>query len=131
MDSIEGEFTYAVIYESYGGNLALSWGFKGKTDGFWIYDESGKLICETRNEHQHYYLIKESKKERSFVVKEFVNTLIGKVAIVETEQIYLSKRHYEKPVVSLVIPVYNAEDFIVRTRRCRSGEKYGNRSGEW
>jgi len=131
VDSIEGEFTYAVIYESYGGNLALSWSFKGKTDGFWIYDESGKLICETRNEHQHYYLIKESKKERSFVVKAFVNTLIGKVAIAETEQIYLSKRHYEKPVVSLVITVYNAEDFIVGTRRCRSGEKYGNRSGEW
>lgn len=113
--SIEGEFTYAVLHESYGGNMALSWTFHGKPDGFLIYDESGHQLYETRNEHQHYYLIKRCEREHGFVVKAFVDTACGRAVTAESEVAYLSTRQYEKPLVSLVIPVYNAEDYIART----------------
>ncbi len=114
--SIEGEFTYTVLNESYGENLALSWVFSGKSDGFWIYDELGELICETRNEHQHYFLIEGYGKESGFVVKAFVDTVKGKKVIAESGVVYCAcgEGVYEKLAVSLIIPAYNAEDYIGR-----------------
>ncbi len=114
--SIEGEFTYTVLNESYGENLALSWVFSGKSDGFWIYDELGELICETRNEHQHYFLIEGYGKESGFVVKAFVDTVKGKRAIAESGVVYCAcgEGEYGKLAVSLIIPAYNAEDYIGR-----------------
>lgn len=113
--SIEGEFTYAVLHESYGGGMALSWSYKGRPDGFWICDELGKQICETRNVHQHYFRIEGYGAEHGFAVKAFADTVKGKMAIAETGLVYLQTRHYGIPKVSLVIPVYNAEDYISRT----------------
>ena len=114
--SIEGEFTYTVLNESYGENLALSWVFSGKSDGFWIYDELGELICETRYEHQHYFLIEGYGKESGFVVKAFVDTVKGKRAIAESGVVYCAcgEGEYGKLAVSLIIPAYNAEDYIGR-----------------
>lgn len=112
---VEGEFTYTVLNESYDGNLALSWSFSGKPDGFLVYDESGVKICETWNRHQHYLLIEGYGKENGFVVKAYVDTVKGKEIIAESEPVYVRNQPYEKPVVSLVIPAYNAEDYIART----------------
>ena len=112
---VEGEFTYTVLKESYGGNLALSWSFSGKPDGFQIYNEDGEKMYETWNSHQHYYLIKGYGKESGFVVKAYVDTVKGKEIIGESEQVYLQARSYGKPLVSLIIPAYNAEDYIART----------------
>ncbi len=84
-------------------------------DGFWIYDESGKRICETRNIHQHYIRIEGYEAEHGFAVKAFVDTVNGKMAIAETGLVYPHTGHYDIPRVSLVIPVYNAEAYIART----------------
>lgn len=111
---IEGEFLTAVLYESYNENLALSWTFNGKTDGFLIYDEYGTKLCETRNIYQHYFLIKGYQKETGFVLKAFSDTVKGKVIIAESKIIRLCMRRFDKPVVSLVIPAYNAEEGIAR-----------------
>lgn len=112
---IEGEFENTVLYESYDGNLALSWTFNGKLDGFWIYDGFGRQIYETRNIYQHYFLIKGYEKETGFVLKAFADTTKGKVVIAESKQIYLSVRKYDNAAVSLVIPAYNSENDLVRT----------------
>ncbi|MCI8799084.1 MAG: glycosyltransferase [Lachnospiraceae bacterium] len=113
--TVEGEFTYTVLKESYDGNLALSWNFSGKQDGFQIYNEAGEKMYETWNRHQHYYLIKGYGKESGFVVKAYVDTVKGKEIIGESESVYLQARSYGKPLVSLIIPAYNAEDYIART----------------
>ncbi|MCI8799083.1 MAG: glycosyltransferase [Lachnospiraceae bacterium] len=113
--SLEGEFTYTVLKESYANNLALSWSFSGRQDGFLVYDESGAKICETWNRHQHYLLIKGYGKEKGFVVKAYVDTAKGKEIIAESEPVFVRSQTYEKPVVSLIIPAYNAEEFIART----------------
>ena len=113
--SIEGVFENTVLYESYDENLALSWEFRGKPNGFLIYDEKGALICETRNSHQHYFLIKGYGKENIFFLKAFVDTSKGKMVVAESEPIHWRSRQYTEPLVSLIVPVYNAECFIART----------------
>lgn len=113
--SLGNEFTYAVLRESYGGNLALSWDYKGKPDGFFIFDAEGNLIEETRNIHQHYALIKGYGKEHGFLVKAYVETLRGRLVIAESELTYLKeKKEMENPMVSLVMPACNDEAYVAR-----------------
>lgn len=111
----ECAFSFTVLRESYGGNLALSWSFKGNLDGFLIYNTAGRLIGETRNTYQHYILIKESKTENGFIVKAYVDTLKGRMIVAESMTTYLSARQYEEPKVSLLMAAYNAEDYIARS----------------
>ncbi len=107
-------FSGVTVKRSYGGNLALSWNLKGKPDGFLIYDSSGRMIEETGNGYQHYLCIKEYADERGYVVKAYVNTQKGKMIVAESASGYLGVEIYDKPVVSIVIPAYNAESHIVR-----------------
>ena len=111
----EHKFTYIVLKESYKGGLALSWCYYGEADGFLIYDTLGKLIYETRNTYQHYYRIRRYGKESGFIVKAYVNTMRGKLCIEESRATYLQKPQYEYPKVSMIIPAYTAEDYIVRS----------------
>ncbi len=111
----EKRFTYTVLKESYGGNLALSWSYQGEADGFLIYDISEELIYETRNLHQHYFLIKGYGKENGFVIKAFIDTLKGKMIVAKSEQICLQGNPYDHAVISLIIPAYNAQDYLIRS----------------
>lgn len=108
-------FTYIVLRESYGDNLALSWSYKGNADGFLIYDAVGNLIYETDNMHCHYCQIKGYEKESGFIVKAYIETLKGRLVIAESKQAYLCFEIYESPEVSLIIPAYNAEEYIARS----------------
>lgn len=107
-------FDHTVLRESYGGNLALSWSYKGNTDGFLIYDVNGILVAETDNIHQHYFLIKGYDKKSGFIIKAYVETLKGKLVIAESELTCLNERKCETPKVSLIIPAYNAEHYAAR-----------------
>lgn len=109
------EFTFTVLKESYGESLALSWSYRGETDGFLIYDTLGKLIYETRNVHQHYVNIKGHGAESGFIVKAYMDTMKGKLSIQESKPTYLQMRQYEHPKASLIIPAYNAEGYISRS----------------
>ncbi len=108
-------FFTAVLKESYGGNLALSWNFKGNTDGFLIYDGIGRLVTEINNVHQHYFLIRGYGKDSSFIIKAYMETLKGKLVIAESKSICLDVKIHEIPRVSLIIPVYNAEKYVIRS----------------
>jgi len=109
------EFGATSLKESYGGNLALSWNMKGKPDGFLIYDLSGNLIEETENCYQHYLLLKGHEKTEGFIVKAYVDSQKGKMIVAKTEAVCLKDEKYEKPLVSIVIPAYNAEAAIARS----------------
>ncbi len=108
-------FSSTVLKESYGGNLALSWSYKGNTDGFLVCDASGKVVFDTNNVHQHYYLIKGYEKGSCFVVKAYVETMKGKLVIAESGLTCLEEEKYESPRVSLIIPAYNSEDYVARS----------------
>lgn len=116
------EFCYAVLNTSYDGKLALSWDYQGETEGFLIYGRSGRLICKTENVHQHYLLIEketwaesEKEEEKGFIVKAFVETRKGCLIVAESEPVYLQESRYREPKVTLIIPAYNAENFITRS----------------
>lgn len=120
-------FSDTVLNISYGGKLALSWSYKGEADGFLIYDTLGKIICRTENARQHYLLIenfptgKNARREtavegeKGIVVKAYVETGKGRLIVAESGSVYLKKSRYRKPEVSLIIPAYNAENFISRS----------------
>lgn len=109
------EFAATSLKESYGGNLALSWNMKGKPDGFLIYDLSGNLIEETENGYQHYLLLKGHEKTEGFIIKAYVDSQKGKMIVAKTEAVCLKDQEYERPLVSMVIPAYNAEATIARS----------------
>lgn len=111
----EAAFSHAILNESYGGYLALSWDYKGSTDGFLIYNTSGELIGETENIYQHYFLIKEYKREDGFIVKAYIKTQKGKLVVAETKPVNLHESLYKTSIVSLVIPAYNAEKYVIRS----------------
>ncbi|MCM1231934.1 MAG: glycosyltransferase [Ruminococcus flavefaciens] len=111
----ECAFTYTVLKESYGNNLALSWSYHGEADGFLIYDVSGKLIYETRDMHQHYFLLKGYQEENGFIVKAYVDTWKGKLVVAESEPNYLKTESHAQTCVSVIMPAYNSEDYIARS----------------
>lgn len=112
----ENKFNSATIYKSYNYNLFLSWDFKGDADGFLIYTENSKQpIFETSDGLCHYLPLFDFKSSTKFIIKAFVNTIDGKLIIAQSNPTSLSIRKYEKPEVSLIIPAYNAKDYIARS----------------
>lgn len=110
----ESVFRSVSLTESYGGNLALSWDFQGEAEGFLIYDTTGVLHDHIRDIHQHYLLLKGQGKVKGFLVKAYVETLNGKLVLAESKPVYLEKKPYGEPKVSMVIPAYNAENYVAR-----------------
>lgn len=109
-------FEYVCLNESYENNLALSWNFKGEAEGFLIYDvDSGKMVGEISNVLEHYFLLKNHPKTARFMVKAYVRTLKGKMVLAESGVATVSEKHPISPAVSLIMPAYNAEEYIARS----------------
>ena len=53
-------------------------------------------------------------KDTKFVMKAYIDTLKGKMIVAESEPIYLQEQQYTHADVSLIMPAYNARDYIVR-----------------
>ncbi|MCI9305257.1 MAG: SP_1767 family glycosyltransferase [Lachnospiraceae bacterium] len=87
---MESEFASMALYEANEGNLVLLWHYNGNADGFRVYDEFGKRICERRDIYQHYFLIKGCGKKKGIVIKTFADTLKGPVVTAKSETIYVS-----------------------------------------
>ena len=116
VDITKNKFEGITIYISYNYNLFLSWNFKCDADGFLVYTQnSEKPIFETNDGLRHYLPLYDYKSSLKFVVKAFVNTIEGRVIIAESDPVSLGLRKYKKPDVSLIIPAYNAKDYIARS----------------
>ena len=107
-------FRSSVLRESYGGNVAFSWDFQGEAEGFLIYDTKGVLLGNTWDLHQHYLLLKKLESENGVIIKAYVETLKGKLVLAESEPAYLQEWSFDSPKVSMVIPAFNAENYIAR-----------------
>ncbi len=112
----KGEFEYVCLNESYGGHLALSWTFCGEAEGFLIYDaDSGRLIGEVCDGLGHYLLLKNQSVEIRLMVKAYVRAIKGKLVIAESDAAAISQRFPVQNLVSLIMPAYNAEEYIARS----------------
>lgn len=104
------------VYKSYNYNLFLSWNFQGDADGFLVYCEnSSQPIYETNDGHAHHLSLFDYKSGTKFIVKAFVNTPTGRLILSESEKASLTIRKFDKPDVSIIIPAYNAKDYIARS----------------
>lgn len=109
-------FEYVCVNESYGNHLALSWTFHGEAEGFLVCDaDSSRVLGEISNILEHYFLLTNYPKTARFIVKAFVRTLKGKMVLAESDVMVLSPKHLSQPVVSLIMPAYNAEEYIARS----------------
>jgi len=112
-DNLFGSVT---IYKSYNFNFFLSWCFNGEADGFLVYTQNSDIpVFITNDSLRHHLEITEFKGSTKFIVKAFVNTPDGRLIIGESAPAVLGIRKYEKPEVSLIIPAYNAKDYIARS----------------
>lgn len=119
-------FESTVLNKSYGDNLALSWNFRGKPDGFFVCDRSGKELYNIRGMYQHYLLIKNHKAEDEFIVKAYVDTLKGKLVVAQSKPAYIKEMIYGFPKVSVIIPAYNADKHIARSIDTALGQSFLN-----
>lgn len=109
-------FEYVCLNQSYGDNLALSWIFRGEADGFMICDaDSGRIAGEVCNRLEHYLLLRNESKDARFVVKAYVRTLKGKMVVAESDMAVVSRQCQRRAKVSLIMPAYNAEEYIARS----------------
>lgn len=112
----ENGFKSTTIYRSYNYNFFLSWNYKGYADGFLVYVQGIDVpIFETNDGLRHYLNLTEFKGTSKFIVKAFVNTVNGRLVVAESKLTGMTLRKYEKPDVSLIIPAYNAKDYIARS----------------
>ena len=110
----ENIFKSTSMYKSLNFNMFLSW--KGDADGFVVCTENSDMpVFETNDGLRHYFEITEFKGSTKFVVKSFVNTPDGRLYTAVSKPTGLGIRKYEKPDVSLIIPAYNAKDYIARS----------------
>lgn len=112
----EGKFEYVCLKASYGGNLALSWTFRGEAEGFLIYDaDSGRLAGEVCDGLGHYLLLKNQPQGIRLMVKAYVRTLRGKIITAESDVVAVSEKTSGQNLVSLIMPAYNAREYIARS----------------
>ena len=111
----EGKFEYVCLNESYGGNLALSWTFRGEAEGFLVYDaDSGKPVGEVCDGLAHYLLLRNQPGGIRLIVKAYIRAIRGKMVIAESDAAQIEEKHPGKIQVSMVVPAYNAAEFIAR-----------------
>ncbi len=112
----ENNFESLTIYKSYGEKMFLSWIYKGRADGFLVYPKNSDYpIFETNDGLCHFAYLKNYKEDTEFLVKAFLNTPNGKIVISQSDFVKLSERKYERPTVSLIVPAYNAQNYISRS----------------
>ena len=109
-------FEYVCVNESFGDNLAVSWIFRGEAEGYLVYDaDSGELVGEASHGLEHYLLLKNYPKETRFVVKAYVRAVRGKMIVAQSNAARVLKKQPVKALVSLIMPAYNAEEYIARS----------------
>ncbi len=109
-------FKSVSLYKSYNFNMFLSWNFEGYADGFEIYTENSDFpIFETNNGLCRCLSLNNYKLSTKFVIKAFVNTFNGRVTVAKSKPVAITIRKYEKPEVSVIVPVYNCEKTIAKT----------------
>lgn len=110
------QFVSLSVYKSFNYNMFLSWDFQGVADGFLVYTENSQTpIFETTDGLCHCLSLFDYKGSTNFIVKAFVNTINGRLITAVSRKVSLGVRRYKKPEVSLIIPAYNAQDYIVRS----------------
>ncbi len=113
---MHNEFETLSIYKSYVGKMFLSWLYKGRADGFEVYQEGSTYpIFETSDGLRHYAYLANYDINTKFYVKAYINSPNGRIYVKTSDFVKLSQKEFGKPEITLIIPAYNAKDYIARS----------------
>lgn len=112
----ENRFDALSIHKSYNNRMFLTWLFNGNADGFLVYSQNTDFpIFETNDNLRHYAYLDNFNIDTKFCVKAYVNSPNGKIIIGTSGNIVCSNVDFGDPKISLIIPAYNAKDYIARS----------------
>ncbi len=110
------KFEELTIHKSYGEKLFLSWLYKGRADGFVVYQEGSDYpIFETSDGLRHYAYLKNYDINTKFYVKAYINSPNGKIFVKTSDYVTATPKEFGTIEISLIIPAYNAQDYIARS----------------
>lgn len=119
-------FEYVCLNQAYKNKWALSWIFRGEAEGFLVYEaDSGKLVGEADG-LEHYLLLGNDSERAQFIVKAYIRTIKGKMIIAVSDKVEVTENHFTQAQVSLIVPTYNAEEFIARGIDNALAQSFGN-----
>lgn len=112
----KNEFKALSIHKSFNNRMFLTWLFDGNADGFLVYAQDGEFpIFETSDNLRHYAYLDKFNIDTKFCVKAYVNSPNGKIIIATSNYVICSNIEFGEPEISLIIPAYNAKDYIARS----------------
>lgn len=112
----KNEFKALSIHKSFNNRMFLTWLFDGNADGFMVYAQDGEFpIFETSDSLRHYAYLDKFNIDTKFCVKAYVNSPNGKTIIATSNYVICSNIEFGEPEISLIIPAYNAKDYIARS----------------
>lgn len=112
----KNEFKALSIHKSFNNRMFLTWLFDGNADGFLVYAHDGEFpIFETSDNLRHYAYLDKFNIDTKFCVKAYVNSPNGKIIIATSNYVICSNIEFGEPEISLIIPAYNAKDYIARS----------------
>lgn len=107
-----------VVNEAYGGEVAVSWIFNGDVDGY-VLLKNGVECLDIEDGLAHIAMVKYSAEK--FKIRGYKNVFGAKVFTCESDEASVAdennRANMEKPndyKLSVVIPAYNAQNFISR-----------------
>lgn len=104
------------VHKSYGNSLFLSWLYEDEADGFEVYQkDSDYPVFETADGLRHYVNLKNYNPDTKFYVKAYINSPNGRITVSKSDYVICSQTGYKEPKISLIIPAYNAENYIARS----------------
>lgn len=110
------EFKTITLYKSYLDDMFLSWVYDGYADGFEVYSQySTEPVFQTGDGKCHCATLKGYKNDTQFKICAYVTSGEGRIVVAESEYVSQTQRKYTHPEVSIIIPAYNAKDYIARS----------------
>lgn len=104
------------VLEAYGKKIALSWINDVDVDGFHIFDEKGILVKDIDDKYAHIDFIDYSKGKYFIKGYKVFKDKIHYVSESNFASVKDKKEFFGEPYnLSVIIPVYNSQDYISRT----------------
>lgn len=115
-DCQKNEFLSLSVHKSFNNKMFITWLFEGVADGFLVYSQGAEFpIFETNDRLRHYAYLENFSVDTKFCVKAYVNSPNGKIVISTSDFVVCSNIEFGEPKISLIIPAYNAKDYIARS----------------
>lgn len=112
----ENPFTEISIHKTYGNGMFLSWLYEEEADGFEVWQNGSEFpVFSTSDGLRHYAVLRNFNLDTKFYVTAYINSPNGKITVSHSNYAVCSGIDFGTPEISLIVPAYNAENYIARS----------------